>query len=315
MVRVPGNTIERPDSLSRPVPDDASAGGIQEEDDAAPKTTICYTVTMVREYEDRVAVITGAANGLGRALARELASRKCHLALVDIDSSALANTQKELARPGIVVTHHLADVGSQQDLERVAVEIGNAHGTAHLLINNAAVSASASFPNTSTTDFERIIWVNFFGVVHGCRVFLPFLQEHAEGQILNISSCFAWLGYPRKTAYASSKGAIRAFSESLRWEVAGRGVGVTLLYPGPLHTSLVRRGISDSDELREREERFLLRRGLSPERVARLSLDRLLGNPSRIVIGLDYRLFDLLARLSPRLAGQAMRLGSERAGF
>jgi NAD(P)-dependent dehydrogenase (short-subunit alcohol dehydrogenase family) len=135
---------------------------------------------MVREYKDRVAVITGAAKGLGRALAAELAARGCHLALVDNDSG-LANTKQELARPGIVVTHHLADVASQRDLERVAMEIGNAHGAAHLLINNAAVSASASFPHTSASDFERIIRVNFFGVVHGCRFFLPLLREHAGG--------------------------------------------------------------------------------------------------------------------------------------
>jgi NAD(P)-dependent dehydrogenase (short-subunit alcohol dehydrogenase family) len=269
---------------------------------------------MVREYKDRVAVITGAAKGLGRALAGELAARGCHLALVDNDSG-LANTKQELARPGIVVTHHLADVASQRDLERVAVEIGNAHGTAHLLINNAAVSASASFPNISASDFERIIRVNFFGVVHGCRLFLPLLREHAGGQILNISSCFGWLGYPGKTAYASSKAAIRAFSESLRWEAANYGVGVTVLYPGPLRTSIVRSGISDSKERCEREEKFLLTRGLTPERVARLSLNRLLANPSRIVIGLDYRLLDLLARFSPRLADRAMRFGSERAGF
>jgi short-subunit dehydrogenase len=270
---------------------------------------------MVREYREKVAVITGAANGLGRSLAKELASRKCHLALVDIDFAALSNAKQELARPGIVVTHHIADVGSQQDLERVAAEIGNAHGTAHLLINNAAVSASASFPNTSAMEFERIMRVNFFGMVHGCRVFLPFLQQHAEGQILNVSSCFAWLGYPRKTAYASSKGALRAFSESLRWEVAKHGVGVTVLYPGPLNTSLVGSGISDSEERRKLEERFLLTRGLSPDHVARLALNRLRANPNRIVIGLDYRLLDLLVRLSPRLADQAMRFGSERVGF
>ena len=276
---------------------------------------ICYTVTMVRGYKDRVAVITGAANGLGRALAGELAARGCHLALVDIDSSGLAKTKEELARPGIVLTQHLADVASQQDVERVAIEIASAHGTLDLLINNAAVSASASFSNTSATDFERIIQVNFFGVVHGCRVFLPRLRERAEGHILNISSCFAWLGYPRKTGYASSKAAVRAYSESLRSEVASHGVGVTVLYPGPLNTSIVRSGISDSAERREREEKFLVTRGLSPERVARLSLNRLLANPSRIVIGLDYRLLDLLSRLSPRLADHAMRFASERAGF
>jgi short-subunit dehydrogenase len=275
----------------------------------------CYTRSMVRGYEGRVAVVTGAASGLGRALAGGLAARKCHLALIDVDSSALENAAQELAKCGTAVTHHIADVGSQQDLERVAMEIGKAHGTAHLLVNNAAISASAAFSTTSGADFERIVRVNFLGVVHGCRVFLPFLQENAEGQILNVSSCFAWLGYPGKTAYASSKAAIRAFSESLRLELAGHGVGVSVLYPGPMHTALVRRGISDSQGRRERENRFLETRGASPERVACITLDRLLANPSRILIGFDYRALDLLARLSPGLAEQSMRLGAMRARF
>jgi short-subunit dehydrogenase len=270
---------------------------------------------MVRGYEGRVAIVTGAANGLGRALARGLAARKCHLALIDVDSSGLENTVRELAERRIVVTHHIADVGSQQDLERVAIEIGRAHGTAHLLVNNAALSASAAFSITGSADFERIIRVNFFGVVHGCRVFLPFLQEHAEGQILNVSSCFAWLGYPGKSAYASSKAAIRAFSECLRLELACLGVGVSVLYPGPMHTALVRSGISDSQERREREDRFLETRGISPDRAASVALDRLLANPSRILIGFDYRTLDLLARFSPGLAEQSVRLGAMRAKF
>ena len=270
---------------------------------------------MVREYNGRVAVITGAGSGLGRALAKELADRNCNLALVDIDSSSIAKTKKELVRPGIVVTDHLANVGSEENLALVAVEIENAHGTVNLLINSAGVSASASFLNTSATEFERIIRVNFFGVVYSCRVFLPLLQRHAKGQILNVASCFAWLGYPRKTAYASSKGAVRAFSESLRWEVAASGVGVTVLYPGPLPTSLVRSGFADSVERRQREEKFLIDRGLSLERVARRSLDQLVTNPSRIVIGADYHLMDMMNRLSPRLAGRMMWLGSKWAGF
>ena len=260
-------------------------------------------------------MITGAANGLGRAFATELASRQCHLALVDIDSSELPNVREQLVRRGVEVTCHCADVGSEQALRHLAGEIEEAHGAVHLVINNAALSASTSFATTAAAAFERIMQVNFFGVVYCCRAFLPLLQKHAEGQILNVGSCFAWLGYPRKTAYASSKGAVRAFSESLRLELASTGVGVTLLYPGPLQTTLVRTGMFDSEEQRKREDQFLMRRGLPTELVARRCLNRLLANPSRIVIGLDYRLLDVLARLSPSLANRAMALGASRARF
>jgi NAD(P)-dependent dehydrogenase (short-subunit alcohol dehydrogenase family) len=236
----------------------------------------CYTRSMVRGYEGRVAVVTGAANGLGRALAGELAARKCHLALIDVDSSALENATQELAERGIAVTHHIADVGSQQDLERVAMEIGKAHGTTHLLVNNAAISASAAFSTTSDADFERSFGQLFWG---GAR--LPSFSALPPGKRRRADSQrFAWLGYPGKTAYASSKAAIRAFSESLRLELADHGVGVSVLYPGPMHTALVRSGISDSQGRRERENRFLETRGASPERVACIALDRLLANPA-----------------------------------
>jgi short-subunit dehydrogenase len=118
-----------------------------------------------------------------------------------------------------------------------------------------------------------------------------------------------------KQHIASSKGAIRAFSESLRLEVASDGIGVTLLYPGPMHTSLVPRGICDSEQRRKLEDQFLTSRGLPLERVARQCLDELLTNPDRIVIGMDYRVLDLLARLSPWLAGRVMKFAAARAGF
>jgi short-subunit dehydrogenase len=185
----------------------------------------------------------------------------------------------------------------------------------HLLINNAGISASASFSNITLAEFEQIMRTNFFGVVYGCRAFLPLLGKHSEGQILNVSSCFAWAGSPRKTAYAASKAAIRGFSESLRLELANSGVGVTQLYPGPLHTTIVRGGSADSEQQRMREERFLSNRGIPLDGVARRCLDQLLSNPSRIVIGFDYRCVDLLARLAPSIAGRVMQFGVERAGF
>lgn len=270
---------------------------------------------MMTGYRDKVAVITGAANGLGSALAAGLAGRKCHLALIDTDEVGLASIRDTLAPSGVAVTIHRADVGSEAAIQGVAREIENAHGKVHLVINNAAVSASASFANLAGTEFERIMRVNFHGVVYVCRVFVPFLQRHKEGQILNVGSCFAWLGYPGKTAYASSKGAVRSFSESLRLELADSGVGVTVLYPGPLNTGLVQNGFCDSEERRNREVRHLRRRGLRLERVVRLCLDRLLSNPARIVVGLDYLMLDGLIRLSPRLASRIMAVAAARAGF
>jgi NAD(P)-dependent dehydrogenase (short-subunit alcohol dehydrogenase family) len=270
---------------------------------------------MLRAYKARVAVVTGAARGLGRALAEELAVRECNLALVDVDSPALTKTAQDLNRAGVRITHHYADVASEEAIGRVVAEVLAAHGEAHLLINNAAVSASASFAHTSAEVFERIIRVNFLGVVLGCRAFLPLLQRQAEGQILNVASCFAWMGYPGKTAYSSSKGAVRVFSESLRLELADCGIGVTVLYPGPLSTSLVRDGYSDSEERRTREDQFLVRRGKRMERVVKRCLDELLGNPDRIVTSIDYRLMDALVRLSPRLASRAMGFVAARTEF
>ena len=116
-----------------------------------------------------MAVVTGAARGLGRALAEELAVRECNLALVDVDSSELTKTAQELNRAGVRITHHCADVASPEAMGRIAAEVLAAHGAVHLLINNAAVSASASFAETSADVFERIIRVNF----PGCRPWLP----------------------------------------------------------------------------------------------------------------------------------------------
>ena len=270
---------------------------------------------MLRHYRNRIAVVTGAANGLGKALAKELAERGCHLALVDIDSPALFAASEELAASGSVVTTHCADVGLEREIQTAAAVIEEAHGAVHLVINNAGISASASFTSTSAEQFEQVLRTNFFGAVHVCRTFLPLLQKHGQGQILNIASCFAWLGYPGKTAYSSSKAALRAFSESLRLELAGSGIGVTIAYPGPLPTAIARKGFCDSEERRERESRFLSSRGLPLTVVARRCLDKLPSDPGRIVIGLDYHALDLLARVSPRLADRAMASAAARARF
>ena len=245
---------------------------------------------MIRGYSGKVAVVTGAARGLGRALADELAARGCRVVPIDLDT---------------------ADVSCERSVQAAAETVKTQYGTIDLLINNAGISISASFVNTASADFDRVIHVNFLGAVYMCRAFLPLFGDDG-GQILNVVSCFAWMGFPGKTAYAGSKGALRSFSESLRIELAPRGIGVTQLYSGPLATDIVLAGVAESEEARKREHEFLQQRGLPVDRVAKRALNKLVRNPARIVLGRDYLALDWLARLLPASAGKiAARAASD----
>jgi short-subunit dehydrogenase len=270
---------------------------------------------VLRDYSGKVAVVTGAASGLGRAFAHELASRHCNLALIDVDSQRLATVGKALENSAAVVTQHCVDVASYSAMESVASAVVRHHQGVHFLINNAGVSVSSQFLSTDRVAFERVLAVNYLGMVYGCRLFLPLLQRQAEAQILNVSSCFAWVGYPGKTAYAASKAAVRAFSECLRLELADTTVGVTVLYPGVVRTNLVRSGACDSPEKHHREGAFLQSRGAAPERVVKRCLDAVKRNPHQIVIGRDYHLLDALARLSPALAAKLIHAAARRQAF
>jgi NAD(P)-dependent dehydrogenase (short-subunit alcohol dehydrogenase family) len=226
-----------------------------------------------------VAVVTGSAAGLGRAFVAELRSRGYSVIEIDRDT---------------------CDVADRSQVERAAAGCP----PVDLLINNAAVSISAPFEKTAPDDFERLIAVNFLGTVNTTRAFLPLLRGRPGAHIVNVSSCFAWHGYPNKTAYSAAKAAIRAFSESLRIELAPEGIGVTLVFPGILRTGIVKHGIGSDPG----EHEFLQRRGLDAAVAARRTLDRLAAHPARIVIGRDYRAYDLLARCFPGRFGKLLAI-------
>ncbi len=240
------------------------------------------------------AVITGGRRGIGRALADELRERGAEVVLIDC-APEVKDTAKDIGAYGIV-----CDVSDERALTSAAKEALSRIGGVDVLINNAGVSLSGSFSAVSAEDFEWVMRVNFFGVVNGCRIFLPHMRSGA--QIINVCSSFAWLGFPGKSAYSASKAGVRAFSESLRVELAPRGIGVTLLFPGPVDTEIVRAGRAVDPAQRAAEADFLASRAIPAKTVARRCIRAIRRNPARIVIGSDYAMIDLISRIWPSLA-------------
>jgi short-subunit dehydrogenase len=256
----------------------------------------------MRRLRDRVAVITGAANGIGQGLATALAREGCHLALVDLDAAGLDRVSETLRATGRRVSTHVVDVAARAEMTALPEAVTAAHGAAHVLVNNAGVSVAGRFEAVPLADLDWIFAVNVWGVVHGCHAFLPLLRAQDEAHIVNVGSSFGLVGMAGKTGYSATKAAIRGFSEALRAELAGSRVGLTVLYPGPVDTGIVMRGRAADRAQQEAEARFLAGRGLPVERAARAMVRAIRRNRSRVLVGMDYRLIDGLARLSPGLA-------------
>lgn len=255
----------------------------------------------LRSFEGRVAVVTGAASGIGRAIAVELLRRGCEVALVDRDE-AVHRVAQDLAPAGRRVSAHVCDVGDRAAMTRLPDAVLAQHAGVHVLVNNAGVSVAGRFEDVGLDDLEWAVQVNFFGVVYGCKAFLPLLRRQEEGHILNVSSSFGLLGFAGKTAYCASKFAVRGFSEGLRAELLGSGLGVTVLYPGPVDTNILRRGRSVDAAQRDAEADFLASRAVPVERVAQRAVDGIRRNAARVMLSIDYRAIDVLTRLSPAAA-------------
>jgi short-subunit dehydrogenase len=236
------------------------------------------------------------------AVAHALAARGFRLALIDIRADRLESARSALAAAGPAVSVHTADVCDEDALGRVAAEVRRQHGPAALLINSAGVSLAGPFADTEPGAFDWVMRVNFGGTVRCCRVFLPQLRQAGAGHIIMVGSCFGWVGFPGKAGYCASKFAVRGFSEALRAELHPEGIGVTVVYPGPVDTNLVRDGRATDDRARQEEAEFLVRRGIPADWVARQVIRAVERNVARVVVGLDYRAIDLLVRLAPSWA-------------
>jgi short-subunit dehydrogenase len=253
------------------------------------------------------AALTGAASGIGRALALELAARGCDLALADRDEAGLAAVAAEiaLAHPQKITVHRV-DVGEQPEIAEFARDAISAHPGLNILINNAGVALMGQFHELDQAAMDWLMNINFWGVVHGTRAFLPHLTSQREAHIVNLSSIFGIIAPPGQSAYAAAKFAVRGFSESLRHELqmAESPVRLSVVHPGGIATNIARNsragaGVTDNARRVQSIERFEALAKTTPQAAALRIIVGIEKNQPRILIGNDARFMDLLQRLRP----------------
>jgi short-subunit dehydrogenase len=255
------------------------------------------------KLEGGVAVITGAASGIGRALAFRLAHEKMSLALADLDEPGLLDTARQIETKKISVTAHALDVGNPRAMEDFASDVVQHHQRVTLLINNAGVALIGNFEEISLNDFEWLMQIDFWGVVYGVRNFLPVLRRQPRAHIVNISSLFGLISPAGQSAYCSAKFAVRGFTEVLQHELEGTSIGVSCVHPGGIRTAIVGRarvgaGVHPSirDLTVDRFQRFAI---TSPEAAADRIIHGVKRNEPRIVVGPDAVRLDRMQRLLP----------------
>ncbi len=267
----------------------------------------------MKRLKDRVAVVTGAASGIGRATAIALTREGCHVALVDIKEEPLAET-RALCGASRNVSTHVLDVSDKAAMTQLAADVKQEHGGTHILINNAGVSVGATFADHSLEDFEWLMGVNFWGVVYGCKLFLPELLQADEAHIVNVSSVFGLQGVPMNAAYCASKFAVRGLSESLRAELVETHVGVTCVHPGGVATNIVRDArFVEPDGMEGVQQRAVetFKKMLPPERAAQDILRGIKRNSARVMVTREAYAIDWVKRafpdLSTRIVGKNWR--------
>lgn len=258
----------------------------------------------LRQWRGRSCVITGAGSGIGRALAHRLAAGGARLALSDVDDEGLATTVRQVRATAADVRSDHLDVTDRRGMQEYADTVAAEFGTADLLINNAGVAHSGNVLGMSHADLERVMDVDFWGVVNGSRAFLPQLIASGRGNLVNMSSLFGLVPMPSQAAYVAAKFAVRGFTESLRMEmlVARHPVRVTCVHPGGVATDIARNGtVNVGDDPAGRSELFdekLAR--TSAARAAEVILRGVAAGRPRVLVGNDARLAHLAAGLSNR---------------
>src|SRR3954453_9495387 len=253
----------------------------------------------------RTAVITGAGSGMGRGLAQLLARRGCPVAIFDIDEAGLAETERLGGGAGDRVFSRRLDVSDPAAQLALAAEVREwSPAPLGAVFNNAGVTLSQTIEDVSDEDFRWIVDINFWGVVHGTKAYLPWLREQNAGAVVNTSSIFGIVAWPTQGTYNATKFAVRGFTEALRHELRGTGVRAGSVHPGGVETNIVKRarfyvgerGAPDHDQL---QLDFARVARLSPDKAAAIIVRGVERGRGRILVGSDARAVDLLQRLVP----------------
>ena len=253
-------------------------------------------------FAGKVAVVTGAGSGIGQALATELARSGASVAISDVDAEGLAVTEERLKAIGASVKVDRLDVTEREAFELYADAVKKHFGKVNQIYNNAGIAFAGDIEVSQFKDIEKVMDVDFWGVVNGTKVFLPHLIESGDGHVINVSSIFGLFSVPGQGAYNAAKFAVRGFTEALRqeMELAGHPVKVTTVHPGGIKTNIVRNMTAvdsvDKAQLTKTFDKMLA--NTTPEKAARIILDGVRKNKARVLVGPDATALDLSVRIT-----------------
>lgn len=261
----------------------------------------------MKNLKNRVAVVTGAGGGMGKAIALELARKGCDLALVDINQRGLEETAELISSTGQKATCYMIDVADKKQMEELANAVIKEHKAVHILVNNAGVAVGKPFMEQTIEDLEWITGINYWGVLYGCKFFLPHLLQQDEAHIVNMSSSAGLTGMPLQASYSATKFAVRGFSESLFVDLAKTSVGISCVHPGAVATDILNNSRMD----KERKEKLVIgfnKFAMPVEKAAQKVVHAIEKKQFKVIFCVESVVFDFTRRFSAVGVLKIMRL-------